>query len=293
MKIFPFKTRIVALAITLAVASPAGAAKRHTRHHHRPARPVTTSYVVKINGDTFREQNANLRRPPASLTKIMTALIVLERGRLDDVVTVSPGAARETGSRIGLRRGQRFRAGDLLAASLMASANDATRALADHVAGSQPAFVRLMYERAQRLGLHDTRFTNVCGHDDKGLYTTAHDLVILTDHALRNPTFAEVVARRSMSISTVQGNRSFVLRNKNRLIGRYPGALGVKTGTTPNAGQCLVAVAQRGDTRVVLVLMHARQRWSAAPALLDAAFEEACAEEIEDTGGRESNAASP
>ena len=231
-----------------------------------------SSYLLQVNGHTYRERNQNARRPPASLTKIMTALIIIENCRMDEVVTVSPGAARETGSRIGLRRGQRLTVRDLLAATLMASANDACRALADHAGGSQKAFVAQMNARARSLQLEDTRFTNACGHDSAGLYSSAHDLAILAERALRLPVFADLVARRSMRIATVNGNRSFHLRNMNRLIGRYPGACGVKTGTTPKAGQCLVALAERGDRKVLLVIMHARNRWLTAPAMLDAAF---------------------
>jgi len=230
------------------------------------------SYLLQVNGQTFRERNSNTRRPPASLTKIMTALIILERCGLDEVVVVSRGAARETGSRVGLRRGDRLTVRDLLAATLMASANDACRALADHAGGNQRNFVARMNARARSLHLDNTRFSNACGHDSAGLYSTAHDLAVLTEKAMKVPHFASLVARRSMSITTVKGNRSFYLRNINRLIGKYPGALGVKTGTTPNAGQCLVALAEREDRKVLLVIMHSRHRWRTAPAMLDAAF---------------------
>ena len=230
------------------------------------------SYLLLVNGQTYRERNANTRRPVASLTKIMTALIVLETCNLDEVVVVSQGAARETGSRIGLRRGDRLRVRDLLAATLMASANDAFRALADHACGNQKAFVVKMNERARDLNLENTRFSNACGHDSSRLYSTAHDLALLAEKAMQKPFFARLVAKRGMKISTVKGSRTFHLRNKNRLIGSYPGALGVKTGTTPNAGQCLVALAEREDRKVLLVFMHARNRWRIAPAMLDAAF---------------------
>jgi serine-type D-Ala-D-Ala carboxypeptidase (penicillin-binding protein 5/6) len=230
------------------------------------------SYLVQVNGSTFREKNPNLRRPPASLTKIMTALIVMERCDPQQVVTVSRAASRETGSRIGLKRGQKFRVRDLLAATLMASANDACRALADYVGGDQKAFVTLMNAKARELELDNTRFTNACGHDHARLYSSAHDLAILAEKALRNPLFTDIVGRRTARITTLQGNRTFTLKNKNRLIGKYPGARGVKTGTTPGAGQCLVAFAERGDRKVLLVIMHARNRWLSAPAMLDAAF---------------------
>jgi serine-type D-Ala-D-Ala carboxypeptidase (penicillin-binding protein 5/6) len=239
---------------------------------HAPSAHPPSSYLLQVNGQTYREKSPNLRRPPASLTKIMTALVVLENGHMDEVVTVSASASRETGSRIGLRRGDRLKVRDLLAATLIASANDAARALADHLGGNQKAFVKRMNDRASSLKLQNTHFTNACGHDQKGLYTTAHDLAILTEQALHIPLFTELVAQRTMRITTLKGHRSYSLKNKNRLIGRYPGARGVKTGTTPKAGKCLVALAERGNTRVFLVLMNARNRWQIAPALLDAGF---------------------
>ncbi|HJV34667.1 D-alanyl-D-alanine carboxypeptidase family protein [Geomonas sp.] len=252
---------IAALTLSGILSPPVQAESRH------PA-----SYLVQLNGHTLVEKNPDLRLAPASLTKMMTALIVLERCKLEEVVTVSRAAARETGHRINLRQGQRLRVHDLLAAALISSANDASRALADHVAGNQQAFVAIMNAKAHALQLHNTHFTNVCGHDDLSLYSTAHDLAKLAELAMQHPTFADLVARPTMAITTVDGRRTFHLKSVNRLIGRYPGATGVKTGTTPNAGQCLVALAQRDDRRILLVLMRSRNRWQAAPAMLDAAF---------------------
>ncbi|MBJ6752667.1 D-alanyl-D-alanine carboxypeptidase family protein [Geomonas anaerohicana] len=265
MKIFSsVKNSVLLAAVITGLALP----QATTARSYHPA----TSYLVKVNGQVFRQQNAGIRRAPASLTKMMTALVVMERCGLDEVVVVSRGAARETGSRIGLRRGEKLRVRDLLAATLIASANDACRALADHASGNQTDFVVQMNTRARALGLENTHFANACGHDNRGLYSNAHDLARLAERAMQLPQFAKIVARHDMRITTLDGRRSYYLRNKNRLIGRYPGAIGVKTGTTPNAGQCLVAVAEREDTRVLLVIMHSRNRWAAAPALLDAAF---------------------
>jgi D-alanyl-D-alanine carboxypeptidase (penicillin-binding protein 5/6) len=256
---------IASFLISGILAYPADAARS-------PFSNPPSSYLLLVNGQTYRQKNSNTRRAPASLTKIMTALIVMEELDMDEVVTVSRGAALETGSRIGLRRGERLKVRDLLAATLMRSANDACRALADHAAGSQKAFVAKMNARARRLHLENTRFTNACGHDNAGLYSTAHDLAILTESALRIPLFMELIARRNIRITTLNGRGSYNIKNINRLIGSYAGARGVKTGTTSNAGQCLVALAQRGDRKVLLVIMHARDRWRTAPAMLDAAF---------------------
>lgn len=256
---------IAALLFTGMFVDPADAARS-------PFVDPPPSYLLLVNGQTFREKSPDSRHAPASLTKIMTALVILEKCSPDEVVTVSSGAARETGSRIGLRRGERLTVRALLAATLIASANDAARALADHAGGSQKAFVAQMNARARSLHLQNTRYSNACGHDDGGLYSSAHDLATLAEQALRFPLFAELVATRSLRIATVRGGHSFYLKNKNRLIGRYPGASGVKTGTTPKAGQCLVALAKRDDKKVLLVIMHSKHRWQTAPDMLDAAF---------------------
>jgi D-alanyl-D-alanine carboxypeptidase (penicillin-binding protein 5/6) len=236
---------------------------------------VAAAYLVRIDHREFGSHRANLRLPPASLTKIMTALLALELGQLQNTVTVSPRAAAETGTRLGLRAGEQFRAADLLAATLLQSANDACHALAEHLAGSERAFVARMNRRAVELGLSDTHFANACGHDDPLHYSSAHDLARLAEAALAQPVFADLTARVEASITTRDGRRSFHLVNKNELVGRYPGAIGVKSGYTPQAGKCLVAYARRDKTVVMAVLLNAPDRWWTAVAMLDRAFAEA------------------
>jgi D-alanyl-D-alanine carboxypeptidase (penicillin-binding protein 5/6) len=203
---------------------------------------------------------------------MMTALLVLERAGLGQVVVVSETASRETGTRLGLSPGDRMPVVDLLAATLLGSANDACRALADHVAGSQERFVSLMNDRAREMGLGGTRFANACGHDDPGVHSTARDLARLAEIAMENPVFARMVGMVRGEVSTADGRRKFPLENKNELVGRYRGAVGVKTGFTPGAGKCLVAVAERDGGRVLLVLLNAPDRWWKAEEMLDAAF---------------------
>ena len=237
-----------------------------------PFPSVASSYILKIDGETVWAHRPERRLAPASLTKIMTALLVLEREPLDRVVTVSSGAAAESRTRIGLRRGDRMTVGNLLAATLIFSANDACRALADHVGGDRERFITLMNARAEKLGLDGTHFNDPCGHDQPRHYSTAHDLAILAEAALGNRTFRDLVARRQQQIRTVDGKRRFNLRNKNHLLGRYPGTAGVKTGYTPVAGGCLIALAEREGTRVLLVMLHTRNRWHDAATMLDRAF---------------------
>ncbi|MFA7403776.1 MAG: D-alanyl-D-alanine carboxypeptidase family protein [Pelobacteraceae bacterium] len=237
-----------------------------------PFPSAASSYLLTVNGETIWGHRPERRLAPASLTKIMTALLVLEREQLDRVVTVSSAAAGESGTRIGLRKGDRMTVGDLLAATLIFSANDACRALADHTGGNGERFVTLMNTRAKKLGLNATHFSNPCGHDQPRHYSTAHDLAILAGAALGNRTFRDIVSRQQQQVRSVDGKRRFSLRNKNHLLGRYPGIVGVKTGYTPDAGECLIALAEREGTRVLLVMLHGRNRWHNAAAMLDRAF---------------------
>lgn len=233
---------------------------------------VAAAYLVEVDGKTLWGNSVHSRLPPASLTKVMTALLVLERYQPEAVVTVNTQAAQETGSRLGLRRGDRMRMKDLLAAMLLNSANDACHALSAHVAGNHERFVALMNERARELGLVDTHFTNACGHDAAQHYSSAHDLASLAGKALQIEAFANLVAKKALQIANSDGTRTFQLENKNALIGRYAGAAGIKTGYTRQAGKCLIAFAQRKGSRVLLVMLNAPDRWWGAAGILDQAF---------------------
>ena len=237
-----------------------------------PPPAASASYLVQVNGGPLWSHGAQKKLPQASLTKIMTALLVLEQGKAEELVTVSNTAARETGSRIGLRQGETLRTQDLLAATLLSSANDACRALADHLGKGEIRFVARMNARAHELGLTNTHFVNACGHDHDEQYSTTHDLALLAEFAMRHRTFAELVKTVESRIETADGQRTFRLENKNELVGRYPGAIGIKTGTTPKAGKCLIALAEREGNRVLLVMLKAPERWWQAVAILDQAF---------------------
>lgn len=236
---------------------------------------VASAYRVEISGTPVWERKAHERLPPASLTKLMTALLVLEQGDLQAPVTVSPAAARETGARLKLKAGERYRLHDLLAATLMASANDACHALADAIAGKERDFVQRMNRRAAELGMRDTHFENACGHDAKGHLSSAHDLALLAREIIRQPQLLQLTSRIEQHIESVGGARRIRFENKNALVGRYRGAFGLKTGYTARAGKCLIAYAKRGDTTVLLVLLHGNDRWWDAVDILDVAFTEA------------------
>jgi D-alanyl-D-alanine carboxypeptidase (penicillin-binding protein 5/6) len=236
----------------------------------RGRRIVAESILLKdlSTGRTLYEHGSDRRLSPASLTKIMTSLVILDYGKLQDLVTVSREAANAHKIRLRLRTGQVFRLVDLLKAMLITSANDACLAAAIHVGGSEERFVLLMNAKAVALGLHNTHFTNACGFDAPDHYTTAHDLAVLSELALQHPLFRTFVKEEREVISAVNTNRSYLLRTTNRLLGRMPGVVGVKTGFTSKAGRCLIAKVSQDGKDLLLVLLHASHRWNTATHLI-------------------------
>jgi D-alanyl-D-alanine carboxypeptidase (penicillin-binding protein 5/6) len=226
-------------------------------------------------GQIVFEKDGEIRRPIASLTKIMTALLVIRRTNPRDVVTVSEVAAAPRPvpgvSNLGLQPGEQVTVGDLLYALLLQSANDAAVALAEQVAGSVDAFVSEMNAEARRLGLRNTYFASPNGLDDSG-YSTARDLVTLTRVAFQHPLFARVVRTQFHEIPSQSGVPRIV-QNRNVLLWLYPGAIGVKTGFTSAAGFCVVGAAERGRVRLVAVVLgEPGEPFSDAAALLNYGF---------------------
>ena len=217
-------------------------------------------------------------RAVASLTKIMTALVVLkrERGHLDRAVRVHPDAvfARDDyggGSTLGLRAGERLSIRGLLAGLLLGSANDAAEALAIEESGSVPAFVNAMNTRARALGMSRTRFTSPHGLDDGGR-SSAADLMVMLREASKDPTFRGLVARRFVVVPS-DSARPRRIQNRNVMLWLFPGASGVKTGFTVAAGFCLMATAIRGDRQLAVVVLGGRDEvFSDAAALFNHGF---------------------
>ncbi|HEY6940691.1 D-alanyl-D-alanine carboxypeptidase family protein [Dokdonella sp.] len=239
---------------------------------------VAAAYWVEVDGRPLWAGRADERRPMASLAKLMAALVAVEQGDLDAWAEVSAAAATETGTRIGLRRGERVARRDLVLAAMVRSANDACRALADAVGATidagdpTRAFVARMNARARTLGLADTHYANPCGHDDPMQYTSARDLAMLSRAVLGQPELADAARRQEVRFATAAG-RIVVARSTNALLAGLPGARGLKTGTTPAAGRCLVVVVERDGHRVLAVLLDAGERWWDGLALVELAFE--------------------
>lgn len=224
------------------------------------------------SGRVLYAKNAHQKRAPASLTKVMTALVALEQGGLNAVVTVSDRAARAGGSSLWLEPGESLTLRDLVYGLLLRSGNDAAEAIAEHVAGTVDDFVLLMNRRAAALGALDTHFRNPHGLPDLGHLTTAADLAVIARAAMLRPDFREIVATRQRVIPWEGRPWDRMLSNENRFLSLYPGADGVKTGWTREAGRCLIASASRDGWRLVAVLLDATQMWSDACELLDWGF---------------------
>ncbi|MEX0992000.1 MAG: D-alanyl-D-alanine carboxypeptidase family protein [Actinomycetota bacterium] len=224
------------------------------------------------SGQVLYERRPDLERPIASLTKVMTALLVLEESKLKQQVAASPEAVRTAAvglSSLGLRPGEKLSVQDLLWALLLGSANDAAVALAEHVSGSVPAFVKLMDRRAAQLGMDHTHFASPNGLSDKG-YSSAADLAIVTREAMQLPTFAKMVRTK---FHTVKGKPPRHIQNRNVLLWLYPGASGVKTGFTTAAQYNVIATAQRGGRRLLaIVLGEPREAFSDAAEILNYGF---------------------
>jgi serine-type D-Ala-D-Ala carboxypeptidase (penicillin-binding protein 5/6) len=243
---------VVAAALLLGQAAPAGA-----QAGDAPPRVSDAEAALVVdgrNGDVLFAKRASERRSIASTTKLMTALLTLERSRPKAVFPAADYVAAPVESQIGLRPGERMRVSDLLEALLLESANDAAVALAEGVSGSVDAFVADMNARAAELGLEDTSYANPIGFDDPLNYSTAGDLAALTLELLRRPRFARVVDLPQAELES--GARPRTIDNRNTLVASYPFVSGVKTGHTLGAGYVLIGAAEgRGDAKVVSVVM--------------------------------------
>lgn len=232
---------------------------------------IATAVHVSLDGQPLWSAAEHVPLAPASLTKIMTALLVIERDDLSGHTGISARAAGSGGSRLGLRKGEQVSVGELLTAALVRSANDACLALAEWHSGSEARFVARMNARAVELGLGDTHFGNACGFDAPTHRSSAADLARLTQFALTHPEFAERVQSRAGQLTTRTGRRIDYL-STNAMLEHYPGLRGVKTGHTARAGDCLIVLAERKGHHVLAVMLNARDRWWDATSLLDHVF---------------------
>lgn len=248
----PRRLALLLAAVVALVVAPGAAAL------DQPPRVEAASYLVAnaATGEVILRRDADERRAPASITKLMTALVTLEHARPGDMVKVRPHALTVGESSVDLRVGERLSVRDLLAASLIQSANNAAFALAQHVGdGDVGRFVRLMNEKARELGLSETRFVRPDGLDVQGHVSSATDVLVLARAAMQRPLIRELVRKRS---ATIAGGRS--LYGWNDLLGRFDGLVGVKTGHTARAGWCQVGLARRGGVGIYAVVLGSPTR---------------------------------
>ena len=229
---------------------------------------IATAYAVAIDGQLRWAANPDRPRQPASLAKLLTALVLLDSGwKPEAEVHISPQAAAIEGSRIGLKSSEVLSAADLLTGMLVRSGNDACLALVEHAAGSIPAFADRMNQRAAALGMKNSNFAHPCGLDAKGQQTTARDLLRLGEAARQQPEITRRAALPSATVRT-RGGRELRFHNSNALIGRQPDTSGLKSGYTSQAGNCLIATASRDGHQVMLVLLGAPDRWWEAAGII-------------------------
>ena len=243
------------------------------RAHAAPEVSAQSAVLIEAQtGTVLYEKNAREQRAMASTTKIMTAILTIEAGDLDREFTVDSYAIMVEGTSMGLREGDRVSRRDLLYGILLPSGNDAANAAAVSVGGSTGGFVELMNKKAQELSLADTHFATPSGLDANGHYTTALDLARLTAYAMRNETFRGIVCCQSAQVEFGNPPYERTLYNSNKMLKRYEGAIGVKTGFTDNARRCLVSAAERNGVTLIAVTLNAPDDWNDHTKMLDEGF---------------------
>lgn len=228
------------------------------------------------SGKVLFEKNPHEQRPCASITKVMTMLLVCEaidsgKLSLDDTITASAHAASMGGSDIWLEEGETMSANDMIKATVVASANDAAVALAEHLCGSEEVFVQKMNEKANQLGMKDTVFKNCNGLDEDGHITSAYDVAVMSRELMKHEMIFDYT---SIWLDNLRDGKTQIV-NTNKLLKTYKGITGLKTGTTNDAGCCMAASATRGDMSLVAVVLacnSGKERFSDAAALLDYGF---------------------
>ncbi len=237
--------------------------------------PLTSGLLFDVRtGQVLWQKNPTRILAIASLTKMMTALLVAAKAKPSDRVLITRDALHYTGSGVGLLpKGKRVSLTTLLYGLLLPSGNDAAIALADHVAHTQTRFIALMNEKARQLGLRCTHFTSVSGIVDQGNHSCAQDLALIAHLVLEHPLLARIVGSRSAILPfPIKGGMLYLYNNNPLLVLHYPGTDGVKTGFTDAAGQCLVATVRRGHRWLGVVLLHAGDTSTEAQRLLDTGF---------------------
>jgi len=231
------------------------------------------SGMVLFNYNGYRSMH------PASLTKIMTALLAIEKGNLNNQVVIGEGPPKiYIGSTIKLRKGEIISLGDLVKAALIVSANDSTVAIGEHIGGNQELFIQWMNQKAYTIGAYNTRFVNTNGYSKPNHRTTPYDLALISRYAMANKNFEKLVNSKEdiiYRISFTRGKKmlkEYPIRNTNKLLWHSKEIVGIKTGTTARAGGCLIAAAKKNEHMLIAVSMHTSKRYQDSLSLLDYGF---------------------
>ncbi|HBE79401.1 MAG TPA: D-alanyl-D-alanine carboxypeptidase [Firmicutes bacterium] len=244
---------------------------------------ASTGVLIEArSGAVLFAKNPDLRRAPASTTKMMTAIVALEKGDLKKIIKISPLAAGTPGSSIWLRAGDKLVLKELLEGMMLQSGNDGSMAVAEGVAGTVPDFVALMNLKAKEIGALNTNFRNPHGLRAPSHYTTAIDLALIARYGLAHPGFSNLVKRKTAIVRWEDKPQQIQVKNTNRLLWYLEGADGVKTGTTNEAGYCLVASATRSGRQLIAVVLNSGDRWGDCGRLLEYGFKEFIARKIAD-----------
>lgn len=231
------------------------------------------------SGRILYQKDAGKKAAMASTTKIMTALLVLESGRMNDTVTASSRAASMPKVHLGMRKGYRYRMKDLLHSLMLESHNDTAVAIAEHLAGSVEQFAVKMNQKAKSLGMNSSHFVTPNGLDAKGHFSTAADMCRLAAYAIQNKAFCSLVQTKSYHFSDISGKHTYSLTNRDAFLSYYDGALGIKTGFTGDAGYCFVGAARRNNITLTSCVLacgwppNKSYKWVDTRALMDYSFQ--------------------
>ena len=242
-----------------------------SRNIPAPDLTATGIFITDMTtGIVLYQKNPNQRLKPASLTKIMTALVALDFYDPDSIISVKDGQNAE-GSSAKLKNGDSLIASDMLYALLVPSGNDAALTFAENYPGGYQAFVDRMNSKAIDMGLQNTHFVNVSGVESPNHYTSAYDIAMIAKSALTRPQFAQIVSTQKITLKSLKGYL-YPLETTNTLLGE-PGIFGVKTGWTPEAGECLVILAEKDNHQIIISLLNSKDRFGEAQKLFDWSFQ--------------------
>lgn len=244
---------------------------------------LSAKSAIVINSSTKEivfEKNAYQKRSMASTTKIMTAVLAVESGKMDETVVITPEMCGAEGTSIGLKAGYKIRFYDLLCGLMLESGNDAAEAIAIFLSGKKENFAKKMNEKAAEIGMTNSNFVTPSGLDDEEHYTTAYDMAILGSYAMELDLLREICSSKTKKVDFVEPDITVTFSNHNRLLRSYDGAVGIKTGFTKKSGRCLVSAAERDGALFIAVTLSAGDDWNDHRKMLDFAFESVKREDV-------------